>query len=169
LASGSDGSETVGPGAGCVVEFVGNPPDMKILAAGFLRCGKLMGCLAAGLLAVIWMGGCGLPENMHFVGVSTELTRPRALIVTEPYTAVRVTYPPGHYLMVMADDEGYYYEAPHKLLYSGVIPVNYQLCDGGLYVYRDNPLRVRAYIALPEGPIRKLPGDCDSLKFQFQR
>ena len=53
-------------------------------------------------------------------------------------------FPAGSYYLYAADDVGYYYRAPRKIIEH--IPGGSVSHDGGIFVPRNNPRRMRGYV-----------------------
>ena len=124
--------------------------------------------LTCWILLIAGLSGCGLPHNVQVVQSGATVGRPRALYVNHSFAVGRLTFPPGRYVIGIQDDRGYYYQAPQKIVGRMIAPYGTALFDGGLYVYADNPLRVRAYM-LNDNYLAKLPGDFTGLDYHFER
>jgi hypothetical protein len=73
-------------------------------------------------------------------------------------------FPPGAYSFYALDDVGYYYRAPRKIVeHTGGSSV---LRDGGIYVNKRNPRKLRGYVYL-SGALTHV-GDLSRARHQFR-
>jgi len=77
---------------------------------------------------------------------------PASIKLTAPATVsdqgATTTFPPGKYQPVFEDDEGYYYEAPEKVLVDDIATYAF---DGGVYIRRGQTSPDRWYVIRPNG------------------
>ena len=91
-------------------------------------------------------------------------TAPRYVELQEEKQIATLHFPAGAYSFYAEDDAGYYYRAPGRIIeHRGRNSVAHQ---GGLYVNKRNPKRLRGYIYLAGGLTHV--GDLSHAHYEFR-
>jgi hypothetical protein len=88
----------------------------------------------------------------------------RSLKLGAKASAGTLHFPAGLYLLDAADDTGFYYRAPRKVIkhsFSGFVPY-----DGGIFVQKDDQRKIRGYIIWAAG--RTKVGDLSKTPHEFR-
>jgi hypothetical protein len=101
------------------------------------------------LILALLQFSCG--GNHHFrESTSAETSSaPPYLELHSGYRVGTLHLPQGNYVLNAVDDKGYYYRSRHQIIqrsYSGSIGR-----EGGIFVEKRNPKRLRAYVIMPGG------------------
>jgi hypothetical protein len=116
--------------------------------AGRAALPQAVGCSLGYALALLLLSSCA---NHHFqvVAEGPPANAAHFLDLSKEVQVATVHFPAGAYSFYALDDVGYYYRAPRKVLEhtSG----RFVSRDGGIYVTRSSPHRLRGYIYMAGG------------------
>jgi hypothetical protein len=105
--------------------------------------------LHAFLLLALVLASCAENENFHRVASARDISAPPELQLTHNKSLGTLHFPAGTYVAYAADDTGWYYRAPRKVIqHSWGESVPY---DGGLFVDKRDPNKTRGYIVWAAG------------------
>ncbi|MEY2479820.1 MAG: hypothetical protein QOI04_747 [Verrucomicrobiota bacterium] len=104
--------------------------------------------LSANLLLTLLLSSCA---NHHFQVIkdSRELRAPAYIDMPREQRVATLHFPAGSYYLYASDDVGYYYRAPRKIIEHTAGGSLFH--NGGIYVQRNNPHKMRGYVFLPGG------------------
>ena len=117
-----------------------------------------------GLMATLFLGGCGGADRRHPVNSAATVTMPRFIELLSETSAGTIHFPRGLYSLESEDHHGYYYRAPGKLYqrsFSGRLPH-----DGGIFVSKRNQSKLRGYVVMPGGVTHV--GNLSGANYQFR-
>ena len=108
--------------------------------------------------------GCGGTDRRRPVNPSATTTAARFIELRSDTSAGTIHFLRGLYSLESEDQHGYYYRAPGKVYqrsFSGRIPH-----DGGIFVSRRNPRKLRGYVIMPYGVTHV--GNLSGADYQFR-
>ncbi|PYI92803.1 MAG: hypothetical protein DME97_08270 [Verrucomicrobia bacterium] len=117
-----------------------------------------------GLMAALFLGGCGGADRRHPVNPAATTAVPRFIELLSETSAGTIHFPRGLYSLESEDHHGYYYRAPGKLYqrsFSGRLPH-----DGGIFVSKRNQSKLRGYVVMPGGVTHV--GNLSGANYQFR-
>ena len=100
--------------------------------------------MAAVVLVLLNCGGCAGSRHYHTLGEGFVTSAPRFLELRHGAQIATLHFPAGTYLLDAADDRGFFYRAPAKILensFSGPL-----LHNGGLYLGNSGRHLLRGYV-----------------------
>jgi len=120
--------------------------------------------LTMGLMAVLFLGGCGGADRRHPVNPAATATVARFIELLSETSAGTIHFPRGLYSLESEDHHGYYYRAPGKLYqrsFSSRLPH-----VGGIFVSKQNQRKLRGYVVMPGGVTHV--GNLSGANYQFR-
>jgi hypothetical protein len=110
------------------------------------------------------MSGCAGGRHYHVVAEGPGESAAHYLELGKPASVATLHFPAGVYTLQAADDVGWYYRAPRKVLqHTGGASVPR---SGGIYVNKRNPRKMRGYVYLAGGLIHI--GDLSRARHEFR-
>ncbi len=110
------------------------------------------------------LSACTGGKHFQVVAEGPPASVPQYVIVTRPPQIATLHFPSGAYRFYATDDRGYYYQAPGPVLEH--VAGNPLPRKGGVYVLKQQPPVVRAYVYLPGGLTHVGKLKRDSYEFQ---
>ena len=101
------------------------------------------------LITAFLLTGCGGTDRRHSVNPAGTTPVPPYLELRSKISAGTLHFPVGLYILDSEDHNGYYYRAPRKISqrsFSGGLGR-----DGGIFVSKQDPRRLRGYVIMPGG------------------
>ena len=92
------------------------------------------------LTSSLFLSACAGSSNPRLVSPSEAPASRRYLELSREKQIATLHFPAGLYILDSADKIGYYYRAPRK------IREGYNLRDGGIFVSKRNPNKLRGYV-----------------------
>ena len=89
---------------------------------------------------------------------------PHLIVLNEEPSISTMHFPRGVYRLEAEDNKGYYYRAPRQLMKHAF--AGFQAYDGGLYVRKSEPQRLRGYVVWAGG--RTKIGNLSRADFEFR-
>ena len=114
--------------------------------------------------SALLLTACAGSRHFHVVAEGPTSNMPQYVELETGAQVATLHFPPGAYSFYAADDAGYYYSAPRKIVqHRGEGSV---LRDGGIYVNKRNPKRLRGYVYIA-GALTHV-GNLSSTKHEFR-
>jgi hypothetical protein len=121
---------------------------------------RALACIAVALL----LPGCVADRTYRPIPPGEGPNAPRYAVLREEPSISTFHFPRGVYSLEAEDHRGYYYRAPRQVMkhaFAGAMPY-----DGGIFVRKDRPKKVRAYVVWAGG--RTKIGDLSRADLEFR-
>lgn len=120
--------------------------------------------LVVTLIVALFLAGCAGSRHYHSIPAEGPPSAPRYLELRSGASVATLHFPAGLYSLSAADDVGYYYAAPQKIVQRTAAGSTSR--NGGIYVNKRDPRKLRGYVIW--GGARTHIGNLSRVRHEFR-